>query len=187
VNRTKQQEKKSITDFLENLEKDELRIEDMLKKFKMGRWNIGMQKGVFQYDKATYEREREGNLARMYNDLEINDLENYEQVKNAAKFGSLLCRIDKSQSCGNIMPQSGPMPECIIDMFNRWAKPTEPAMKQKTEEVQVLHILKKHNQSRRPSSWRCPVVTQSIDEATIQITDIRNKLILIRNEQGTIV
>ena len=80
VNRTKQQEKKSITDFLENLEKDELRIEDMLKKFKMGRWNIGMQKGVFQYDKATYEREREGNLARMYNDLEINDLENYEQV-----------------------------------------------------------------------------------------------------------
>ena len=60
-------------------------------------------------------------------------------------------------------------------------------MKQKTEEVQVLHILKKHNQSRRPSSWRCPVVTQSIDEATIQITDIRNKLILIRNEQGTIV
>ena len=61
------------------------------------------------------------------------DLENYEQVKNAAKFGSLLCRIDKSQSCGNIMPQSGPMPECIIDMFNRWAKPTEPATEEYLE------------------------------------------------------
>ena len=76
VSRTKQQEKKSITDFLENMEKDERKIEDMLKKFKMGRWNIGMQKGVFQYDKATYERDRDANLGRMYNDLEVNDFEN---------------------------------------------------------------------------------------------------------------
>jgi hypothetical protein len=80
VSRTKQQEKKSITDFLENMEKDERKIEDMLKKFKMGRWNIGMQKGVFQYDKVTYERDRDANLARMYNDLEVNELENAEQM-----------------------------------------------------------------------------------------------------------
>jgi len=33
------------------MEKDERKIEDMLKKFKLGRWNIGMQKGIFQYDK----------------------------------------------------------------------------------------------------------------------------------------
>ena len=56
------------------------------------------------------------------------DLENYVQVKLASEFGSLICRIDQSKSCGAIMPQSGPMPECTIDMFNRWATPitTEP-------------------------------------------------------------
>ena len=61
------------------MEKDERKIEDMLKKFKMGRWNIGMQKGVFQYDKAVYERDRDANLGRLYNDLEVNDLENAVQ------------------------------------------------------------------------------------------------------------
>ena len=69
VKRTKEQEKKSITDFLQNMEKDERKIEDMLKKFKMGRWNLGIQKGVFQYDKETYGRDRDANLARMYNEV----------------------------------------------------------------------------------------------------------------------
>ena len=36
------------------------------------------------------------------------------------------------------------------------------------EAVRVRHILQKHTGSRRPSSWRCPNVTQSKDEA-IQI------------------
>ena len=81
VKRTKEQEKKSITDFLQNMEKDERKIEDMLKKFKMGRWNLGMQKGVFQYDKDTYGRDREANLARMYN--EVNDFGSSSSASDA--------------------------------------------------------------------------------------------------------
>ena len=29
----------------------------MMKQYKLGRWNVGMQKGLFKYDKATYDRE----------------------------------------------------------------------------------------------------------------------------------
>jgi len=84
VKRTKEQEKKSITDFLQNMEKDERKIEDMLKKFKMGRWNVGMQKGVFQYDKETYGRDREANLARMYNEVnEVNDVGGFGDMGEA--------------------------------------------------------------------------------------------------------
>ena len=63
------------------MEKDERKIEDMLKKFKMGRWNLGMQKGVFQYDKDTYGRDREANLARMYN--EVNDFGSSSSASDA--------------------------------------------------------------------------------------------------------
>lgn len=87
VKRTKEQEKKSITDFLQNMEKDERKIEDMLKKFKMGRWNVGMQKGVFQYDKDTYGRDREANLARMYNEMnemnEVNEMNEFGDMEEA--------------------------------------------------------------------------------------------------------
>ncbi len=41
------------------------------------------------------------------------------------------------------------------------------------ETVQVLHILKKHRGSRRPSSWRVQNITQTKDEAIEQIKHIR--------------
>jgi hypothetical protein len=80
MRRTKEQEKKSITDFLENMEKDERKIEDMLKKFKMGRWNVGLQKGLVQYDGSTYNANRDANMARLYEDLAQNELENIQMA-----------------------------------------------------------------------------------------------------------
>ena len=41
------------------MEKEERQIEFSLKKFKMGKWNAGMQKGIFKYDKNVYDKERE--------------------------------------------------------------------------------------------------------------------------------
>jgi hypothetical protein len=69
VRRSKQEEKKLITDYLENMEKDERKTEDMLKSLKLGRWNVGIQKGIFMYDKETYDAEREAGLARLNQDL----------------------------------------------------------------------------------------------------------------------
>lgn len=80
IKRTKQEEKKSITDFLENMTKDERHIEDMLKKHKMGRWNLGTQKGIFKYDADMYVKERDNNLARLYEDLQVNEIETVENV-----------------------------------------------------------------------------------------------------------
>ncbi len=57
IHKSKQIEKKRITDFFRNKDDEERRVEDEKKMLKLGRWNVGMQKGLVQYDKATYERE----------------------------------------------------------------------------------------------------------------------------------
>jgi hypothetical protein len=72
VRRAREEEKKTFTTYLENMEKDERKVEDMIKNFKLGRWNVGTQKGVFMYDKDTYDIEREDNLLRFAQDLEVN-------------------------------------------------------------------------------------------------------------------
>ena len=47
------------------------------------------------------------------------NLETYSEVKDASMNGNLLCRLDAT--CGNIMPQSGRLPQATIDMINKWA------------------------------------------------------------------
>lgn len=81
LRRSRQKEKKMITDFLKNLDPDERRVEDNKKALKLGRWNVGMQKGLVKYDKATYERER----AEMINQLngEIPDTDETQVAKGA--------------------------------------------------------------------------------------------------------
>jgi len=81
LRRSRQKEKKLITDFLKNLDPDERRVEDNKKALKLGRWNVGMQKGLVKYDKATYERER----AEMINQLngEIADIDDNQVAKGA--------------------------------------------------------------------------------------------------------
>jgi hypothetical protein len=69
IRKSKQDEKKLITDYLEDIEKDERKVEDTLKQLKLGRWNVGIQKGVFMYDKNTYDNERNAALDRLEKDL----------------------------------------------------------------------------------------------------------------------
>jgi hypothetical protein len=57
VTKVKTSEKKSITDMFEKLDPENRRIEDMMKLFKIGRWNVGMQKGLIHYDAETNARE----------------------------------------------------------------------------------------------------------------------------------
>ena len=53
----KYKDKKGITDYLANLSRDERRVEQTLRSHKIGRWNVGMQKGLYQYEKTAYDRE----------------------------------------------------------------------------------------------------------------------------------
>jgi len=80
VNTTKQNEKKSITDFFQGLNKDERKIENMFKQYKLERWNVGNQKGVYKYDKSIYDNEHELNIKRALEDemlaeIHIEDLD----------------------------------------------------------------------------------------------------------------
>ena len=52
------EKQKIVTQDLGKLDNDVRRVENLLKKYKMGRWNIGLQKGLVHYDKTTYDRER---------------------------------------------------------------------------------------------------------------------------------
>lgn len=69
-------EKKSITDRFKNMQKDERNTELLLKKYKMGRWNLGEQKGIYQYDKALYEQEVE---TKKPENMTVDELEQWEK------------------------------------------------------------------------------------------------------------
>jgi hypothetical protein len=47
------------------------------------------------------------------------NLVTYSEIKDAVQNSSLLCRLDAT--CGNIMPQSGRLPQATIEMINKWA------------------------------------------------------------------
>ena len=51
-----------------------------------------------------------------------------------------------------------------------------PVGSPQTEQVRVLHILKKHRGSRRPSSWRVEHITQSKEEAIHQVLTLRAQI-----------
>lgn len=81
VNRSKDEEKQGIIKYLGKMNIDERKIEDMFKKHKLGRWNIGMQKGIFQYDQSTYDRERNELISKLYEDTpDISEEPNIESL-----------------------------------------------------------------------------------------------------------
>lgn len=81
VNRAKEREKKSIIDYLGNMSKEERKVEELFKMYKLGRWNVGQQKGLTQYDKDTYERERGEIIAQLYNDEQTNQYEVVSEMR----------------------------------------------------------------------------------------------------------
>jgi len=70
VRHFKNLEKKSITDYLGKMTKEDRKVENTMKKFKIGRWNVGMQKGLFKYDAATNERETKDLMSYLMNDMD---------------------------------------------------------------------------------------------------------------------
>ena len=69
-----------------------------------------------------------------------------------------------------------------------WEMPTEPAITTNTaksgaegggkpDEIKCSHILVKHKNSRRPSSWRCPEITISKAEAITRLIEFRKAII----------
>lgn len=97
VYRAKEKEKKSITDFLKDLTDEEREVENIFKNNKLGRWNVGLQKGLTQYVADTYDTERDameqqtlkemklGNndqVSAMNRDIFMMDLDNEQAVSD---------------------------------------------------------------------------------------------------------
>jgi hypothetical protein len=79
IHKSKVKEKqKIVTQDLGKLDNDVRKVEELLKKYKMGRWNIGLQKGLVHYDKDNYDRERLEMEEDELIDEDINDLEAHE-------------------------------------------------------------------------------------------------------------
>lgn len=89
MNRAKDKERNRIVAFfsIDNMSEEERKIEDAMKNYKIGRWNVGQQKGLFKYDPNTYERERTEMIAELYDenpeiaDVEVESLDIFELDK----------------------------------------------------------------------------------------------------------
>jgi hypothetical protein len=68
-------EKTKITDDLGKLEKRfELNLENELKKYKLGKWSVGLEKSLYQYDKATFDKNAEAVEPVVLEGYDISDL-----------------------------------------------------------------------------------------------------------------
>jgi hypothetical protein len=62
IYKANQAEKKTITDRFEKMSIEERSVENAMKNYKIGAWNAGEEKGLFIYDKRTYNKEVSGQM-----------------------------------------------------------------------------------------------------------------------------
>lgn len=74
VVRSRLKEKKLITDFLRDLDPDVLAVEDVNKKLKLGRWNVGLRAGLVKYDAGRYEEERKQLFEQLNGRTDLEDV-----------------------------------------------------------------------------------------------------------------
>ena len=99
VRDSKMKEKNLIISKLERLTIEERRVENMMKTYKLGKWNVGEQKGLFLYDEATQDRERQEMMEQGVTDIEVQyELENqdFDQTHEALDINELN-RIEEQQ------------------------------------------------------------------------------------------
>ena len=121
VTRSKQREKQAIIEYLGNMSKEERKVEELFKMYKLGRWNVGNQKGLISYDKETYERERNDLLTQLQGDetnkqyeqvtemrREIFDLENDDELAQDEFYqqeANDISQLDEDYMDGNFYPE----------------------------------------------------------------------------------
>lgn len=84
ITRSKLNEKKMITDFLKNMDDDQRRVEDMQKMLKLGRWNVGLKKGLVDYSKERYKEEKDQLFEQLANNADI-DMDDIVIQKDASQ------------------------------------------------------------------------------------------------------
>ncbi|OTF78901.1 peptidyl-prolyl cis-trans isomerase NIMA-interacting 1-like protein [Euroglyphus maynei] len=64
----------------------------------------------------------------------------------------------------------------IYTKESQWNVPSQEASTKDNEKIRCSHLLVKHNQSRRPSSWREEHITRTKEEAIALIEDYHEKI-----------
>jgi hypothetical protein len=93
INRSKDKEREEITTYLRDLSIEEREIENIMKNNRLGKWNLGLQKGLVQYDKNTFDDEiykleqkqiaelKANKAGQASNDMFMYDLLNEENIQ----------------------------------------------------------------------------------------------------------
>ena len=101
----KYKDKNRITEYLAGLNKDDRKIEQLLRAHKLGRWNVGLQKGLYQYDKSTYEKEVGEDLVTTDENagLDVADLDRIDETENEVyeQEGYDIGRLDEEYENGH--------------------------------------------------------------------------------------
>ena len=77
--KAKMREKNKIIEDLGRMDPDARKIEDLMKTYKLGKWNLGEQRGIFQYDKALQDTELDELLLEPATDVAM-DAEGLDQL-----------------------------------------------------------------------------------------------------------
>merc|ERR1711957_1140956 len=100
-------------------------------------------------------------------------------------FGKCISGLDVIEKMERVGSSGGKTSKKVkIDACGEVGSNDKSAKRQKTEapkapsepEIQVLHIIRKHKGSRRPTSWRQERITCTEDDATEFLADLRMKL-----------
>ena len=86
VNRAREREKQNIISKLQQMSKEERKVEDKFKMYRLDKWNVGQQKGLIVYDKNVYEREVNELIEQVAQEvggnlMDVNQYEGYEQME----------------------------------------------------------------------------------------------------------
>jgi NIMA-interacting peptidyl-prolyl cis-trans isomerase 1 len=65
----------------------------------------------------------------------------------------------------------------IYTKESQWDRPTTEANTKDNEKIRCSHLLVKHNQSRRPSSWREEKITRTKEEARELVEEYRKQIV----------
>ena len=86
--------------YFSKLGSDELVSENTMKNLKLGKWGIGLQKSMFEYDKDTYLKDKlaADDVVQLMGNAETNELEQVEQVDHVEdEYGAFIPEDDDYQ------------------------------------------------------------------------------------------
>jgi hypothetical protein len=82
VRRNKDIERRSIIDKLTQMSIEQRRVENSLKKYRLEHWNVGQQRGLYEYDKETFDREIENLIFDNEGGMDVTEALDIEQLNN---------------------------------------------------------------------------------------------------------